>query len=169
MSSPGSRTLQPNPFLPKMTFGMPVQAVGMPFYGGFMSPPRYPPPSSTITSVESEATEIFPPLPDEPPPPPPASETTHWRLYFILIHWLRNKRVKLNDVPFVWKLLFGYDKKLIWRRTLQSGDKSFCLSMGFHFLLNSVYDIYWNHWSFTCNSRSRVLVGIIWYRFDNTD
>ena len=77
MSSPGSRTLQPNPFLPQMTFGMPVQAVGMPFYGGFMSPPRYPPPSSTVTSVESEATEIFPPLPDEPPPPPPASETTH--------------------------------------------------------------------------------------------
>ena len=77
MSPPGSRTLQPNPFLPQMTFGMPVQAVGMPFYGGFMSPPRYTPPSSTVTSVESEATKMFPPLPDEPPPPPPASETTH--------------------------------------------------------------------------------------------
>ena len=76
MSSPGTQAnYQPNTFLPHMPFGMPVQGFGMPFYGGYMSPPTYPPPSSTVTSAELEGNEIFPPLPDDAPPPPPPNES----------------------------------------------------------------------------------------------
>ena len=72
----GHQPQPPYPYFPQIPYGVPGQAIGMPYYGGFVTPQVYSPPSATVTSGELETEQPFPPLPIEPPPSPPNSEQT---------------------------------------------------------------------------------------------